>query len=191
MIRKGLLLCCALMLAQGSVAQFPPLSINQIQFVGSHNSYKQAMSPLVFRALHLLDAKAAESLEYWHEPIATQLDLGLRKLEIDIFWDAQTQDFPVGHAQVIDMNTHCTTLHVCLKQIIDWSQRNPRHVPIWISFNLKDQAISGLPEPEPFTPEALRRLDDQLLDALGERLIKPKDVENLRWPPLEQSRGKF
>ncbi|MEC7249989.1 MAG: Ca2+-dependent phosphoinositide-specific phospholipase C, partial [Pseudomonadota bacterium] len=65
------------------------------------------------------------------------------------------------------------------------------HVPIWISFNLKDQAISGLPEPEPFTPEALRRLDDQLLDALGERLIKPKDVEKLRWPPLEQSRGKF
>ena len=62
MIRKGLL-CAALMLAR-SVAQFPPLSINQIQFVGSHNSYKQAMSPLVFRALRLLDAKAAESLEY-------------------------------------------------------------------------------------------------------------------------------
>ena len=191
MICKGLLLCCALMLAQGSVAQSPPLSINQIQFVGSHNSYKQAMSPLVFRALHLLDAQAAESLEYWHEPISTQLDIGLRKLEIDIFWDAQTQDFPVGHAQVIDMNTHCTTLRVCLKQITDWSQRNPRHVPIWISFNLKDQAISGLPDPEPFTPEALRRLDNQLLDALGERLIKPKDVENLRWPLLEQSRGKF
>ena len=75
----------ALMLAIAQVQA--DVRINQIQFVGSHNSYKQAMSPLVFRALHLLDAKAAESLEYWHEPIATQLDLGLRKLEIDIFWD--------------------------------------------------------------------------------------------------------
>ena len=45
------------------------------------------MSPLIFRALHLLDAEVAESLEYWHEPIPKQLDLGLRKLEIDIFFD--------------------------------------------------------------------------------------------------------
>lgn len=189
MMRK-LLLCFAVLLTQGVSAESLPLTINQIQFVGSHNSYKQAMSPLIFRALHLLDAEVAESLEYWHEPIPKQLDLGLRKLEIDIFFDPDAQVFPVGHAQVIDMNTHCKTLQVCLMQITDWSQHNPRHAPIWVSFNLKDQAISGLPDPDLFTPEALELLDSQLLDALGEQLIKPKDVENLRWPTLEQARGK-
>ena len=76
MMRK-LLLCFAVLLTQGVSAESPPLTINQIQFVGSHNSYKQAMSPLIC-ALHLLDAEVAESLEYWHEPIAKQLDLGLR-----------------------------------------------------------------------------------------------------------------
>ena len=187
---RKLLLCFSVLLTQGVLAESLTLTINQIQFVGSHNSYKQAMSPLIFRALHLLDAEVAESLEYWHEPIPKQLDLGLRKLEIDIFFDPDAQVFPVGHAQVIDMNTHCKTLQVCLKQITDWSRRNPRHAPIWVSFNLKDQAISGLPDPDLFTPEALELLDSQLLDALGEQLIKPKDVENLRWPTLEQARGK-
>ena len=66
MIRLSVLGLCLLCAAQYALADSAPLKINQIQFVGSHNSYKQAMSPLIFKALHLLDAKTAESLEYWH-----------------------------------------------------------------------------------------------------------------------------
>ena len=99
------------------------------------------MSPLIFKALHLLGAKTAESLEYWHVPLAQQLDLGLRKLEIDLFYDPEEASFPVGHAHVIDMNSHCRTLLLCLQEVRAWSEKNPRHTPIWISFNLKDQVI--------------------------------------------------
>ena len=190
MIRPRVLILCLLCAAQYALADSAQLKINQIQFVGSHNSYKQAMSPLIYKALHLLDAEVAESLEYWHEPLAEQLDFGLRKLEIDLFYDARDQSFPVGHAQIIDMNSHCDTLLVCLQDVRVWSEQNPQHAPIWISFNLKDQAIPGLPDPELFTPEALNLLDEQLRGALTTQLIQPADVQGLNWPTLAEARGK-
>ena len=64
------------------------LRINQLQFVGSHNSYKLKMNPVVFVALSALDSKIAQSLDYSHIPMDAQLDLGVRKLELDVFFDA-------------------------------------------------------------------------------------------------------
>ena len=62
------------------------LRINHIQFVGSHNSYKQAMSDGFVKQLMKVNPKVMESLEYEHAPLAEQLDLGIRKLELDIFY---------------------------------------------------------------------------------------------------------
>ena len=56
------------------------------------------------------------------------------------------------------MNSHCHTLLLCLQEVRAWSEKHPRHAPIWISFNLKDQVITGLPDPEPFTLEHLTYL---------------------------------
>ena len=167
------------------------LTINQLQFVGSHNSYKKAMSPAHAETLRNTNPQAAAALEYEHIPLAEQLDLGLRKLELDIFVLPQSGDFSVGHVQVIDMNSHCDTLSLCLRQVRQWSDANASHVPIWISFNAKDSVINGLPEPMAFTAEALADLDQLLEKALGDRLIRPRDIVNLQWPELEQARGRI
>ncbi|MEQ8692502.1 MAG: Ca2+-dependent phosphoinositide-specific phospholipase C [Pseudomonadales bacterium] len=172
------------------------LTVNQLQFIGSHNSYKQAMSPEHAQALRARNPAAADSLEYAHLPLPEQLDLGLRKLELDIFYQPQTGSFVVGHVQVIDMNSHCNDLGACLEQIKAWSDANPRHAPLWISFNTKDQAIEGLPDPSPFAAEALKLLDQHLQAALGDRLIWPSQVrpagsDRPVWPPLDEARGKI
>ena len=166
------------------------LRINEIQFVGSHNSYKLAMSPFYAWLLRLIDEPAARGLEYWHSPLAEQLDLGLRKLELDVFFDPETDQFRVGHAQVIDMNSHCEWLTDCLQAIVAWSGSNPRHAPIWIGFNLKDSIIPLLPEPAPFTLAVMDRLDEVLQANLGDRIISPSEVAGRRWPTLAQARGK-
>ena len=168
-----------------------PLTINQIQFVGSHNSYKQAMSRPDMQALRAANPAAADALDYSHVPLAEQLDLGMRKLELDVFNASDRGEFPVGHLQVIDMNSHCAELRLCLAQIKAWSDANPRHVPLWISFNLKDAQVTGLPDPVPFDEDALRRLDDLLEAELGGRLIRPADVDGLAWPRLRDARGKL
>ena len=172
------------------------LRINQIQFVGSHNSYKQAMSGVYRTMLGLVDADAAKSLDYQHVPLTEQLDLGLRKLELDVFYQPEQGTFPVGHIQVIDMNTHCATLRECLERLEQWSKANPSHAPIWISFNAKDQKIGWLPDPTVFDAVAFTAMDRVLEETLGLRLIRPAQVKKPTvsqpdWPLLADAMGKF
>ena len=167
------------------------ISINQIQFVGSHNSYKRAMPDSFIKQLMKVNPNLVESLDYEHIPLGDQLDLGIRKLELDIFYLADDERFSVGHVQQIDMSSNCLTLRICLTQIISWSEDNPTHSPIWISFNAKDKYILGLPTPEIFTPEAFLLLDSVFEEMLGEKIIRPKDIVNLQWPLLEEAKGKF
>ena len=169
----------------------PDLNINHIQFIGSHNSYKQAMPNGFIKQLMKVNPDLVESLEYEHIPLAEQLELGIRKLELDVFYVSEEDKFLVGHVQQIDMNSNCNSLHICLTQIITWSRENPNHSPIWISFNAKDNYILGLPKPEIFSPAALKLMDSVLEEMLGEKLIRPRDIVDLQWPLLDESRGKF
>ena len=167
------------------------ISINQIQFVGSHNSYKQAMPNSFVKQLMKVNPKLLESLDYEHIPLGDQLDLGMRKLELDIFYLAENKRFLVGHVQQIDMSSNCESLRICLTQIISWSDDNPSHSPIWISFNAKDNYILGLPTPEVFTPEAFLLMDSIFEEMFGDKLIRPRDIVDLQWPFLSEARGKF
>ena len=167
------------------------MHINQIQFIGSHNSYKQAMPDGFVKQLMKVNPKVMESLEYEHVPLAEQLDLGIRKIELDVFYVAYEDQFVVGHVQQIDMNSNCATLRICLNQIIAWSQNNPTHAPIWISFNAKDGYILGLPSPEAFNSVAFALMDSIVEEVLGEKLIRPRDIVDLQWPLLDEARGKF
>ena len=184
-LRLSLILCLL-----GLVGCSHSLRINEIQFVGSHNSYKQAMSALHMQALRARNPAAADSLDYQHLPIAQQLDLGMRVLELDVFYDPENKTLPVGHVQVIDMNSHCANLTVCLQQVRKWSDAHPRHIPIWIMFNAKDQPVEGLPDPVPFDAQAFSLMDNVLIEEWGDRLIQPKEISDLTWPKLSDSRGK-
>lgn len=63
------------------------IRINEIQVIGSHNSYKKAIDPSLMAILTQADSATARSLDYAHVSLTEQLDLGIRKLEIDVFHD--------------------------------------------------------------------------------------------------------
>src|SRR5262245_408738 len=146
--------------------------VNQIQVLGSHNSYKKAIDPELFRMLRKANPKAYASLEYSHITFAEQLDLGLRKLEIDVVYDPKgglyakplglrlmkesgAVDIPpydpagemlkpglkVIHVPDIDFRSQAYTFRTALKQIRKWSEAHPRHSPIAITMNAKDNGI--------------------------------------------------
>ena len=195
MLQRALAVCLVALVSCAS-SHATDLRINHIQFVGSHNSYKQSMSGGYRALLGLIDEDVAKALDYQHPPLRDQLDAGLRKLELDVFYQTDPTEFPVGHIQVIDMNSHCTTLRRCLDGLVGWSDANPAHEPIWVSFNAKDQKISWLPDPTPFDDVAFQALDRVVEQVLGERLIRPRDVRPAGsavpvWPTLAQARGKF
>lgn len=72
--------------------------LNELQFIGSHNSYKLAPHPqvlqwLMFGASAVPEVGAALGdpiqLNYEHEPLPTQLERGLRTFELDVFADPE------------------------------------------------------------------------------------------------------
>lgn len=70
------------------------LKLNQIQCIGSHNSYKQAIDPALLAMLRQRDTadrqpSKFEAIEYAHLSLTEQLNLGLQNLEIDIYADTK------------------------------------------------------------------------------------------------------
>ena len=65
------------------------LRMNQIQFVGTHNSYHVGLAPGEMAILKKQNAQSAESLAYKHPQIEAQLDAGVRQLELDVWGDTK------------------------------------------------------------------------------------------------------
>ena len=191
--------CCGLLAdsADMDFADRPNLSLNDIQMIGSHNSYKKAMPDPVMTLLKWADPRTAQGLDYSHIDIGDQLLLGLRVFELDLFYDptggrysrplgrwlnpltesfteeelAQlaTPGLKVLHIQDFDYRSHCLTFLECLRIFQIFSDAHPTHLPIFISLNLKTTPI-GLPgstKPLVFDKAGYLRIHHDLKSALG------------------------
>src|SRR5580658_2381505 len=65
------------------------IRLNQIQVIGSHNSYHAGLAPSETAWLQKLNPNAAAALDYRHPGLDVQLSNGVRQVEIDIYADAQ------------------------------------------------------------------------------------------------------
>jgi hypothetical protein len=74
--------------------------MNQIQVIGTHNSYHAGLLPGIAKLLKQRDPKEFEGLDYAHADLATQLNGGIRQIELDIFVDSKGGLFshPLGPA---------------------------------------------------------------------------------------------
>ncbi|MEO0897815.1 MAG: phosphatidylinositol-specific phospholipase C1-like protein [Bacteroidota bacterium] len=175
MLRFSALLCVLGMLVSAceSTPKDPSsLKINQIQLIGSHNSYKKPIEEPLLDMIAMQDSTLAYSLDYRHAPLKDQLDLRLRQLELDVFHDPEGGRYtdPLGnlllkskgikpllynrndelsakgmkvfHIQDIDFRSHCLIFQDCLENILDWSKENRGHLPVVITLNLKESGIS-------------------------------------------------
>jgi len=59
--------------------------LNQIQVIGSHNSYHAGLAPSETVWLGKLNPKSAAALDYRHPALDVQLSNGVRQVEIDIY----------------------------------------------------------------------------------------------------------
>src|SRR5256885_1339471 len=76
------------------------LRLNDIVTVGTHNSYKQAISPKIFSLLMAKVPNFAPTLDYSHVSLTDQLNDGARAIEIDVAYDPKGGLFshPLGPA---------------------------------------------------------------------------------------------
>ncbi len=62
--------------------------LNQVQVIGTHNSYHIAPHPELMQLIQSTSKRLAESLDYSHRPLAEQFEtLGIRQIELDLFHD--------------------------------------------------------------------------------------------------------
>lgn len=145
------------------------LRLNQLQVIGSHNSYKRAVDPPLLRLMAAANSDA-RALDYAHPPLGEQLDLGLRGLELDVYNDPegglyaeprglelqrrmgfepdaydplgemQSPGFKVLHVTDVDFRSNCPTLDGALTELCEWSRRNAGHLPVVVTMNLNDKA---------------------------------------------------
>ncbi len=218
----------------GTAVDTADLRLNDIQVLGSHNSYKAAIDSSLMHILRDRRPEMARALEYAHPPLEDQLTAGLRNLELDIYHDPEggryadpygpelvaeqglppgppydpegrmeTPGFKVLHIQDLDFRSNCLTVRRCLRNVKQWSDAHPTHLPIIITINAKDDTLDlpQAPPPLPFDTAAFDALDAELRTVFSEDgVIRPDDVRGERetleaavragaWPRLDEVRG--
>ena len=192
-----------------------PLRLNQVQVIGSHNSYKQAIDPKLFRVLQKADSASMSKIDYEHLSLSEQLNKGLLALEIDVYADTQggkyahpkgldlapgqapydaaglmkQPGFKVFHIQDLDYRSNAPTFKLALQELKKWSLAHPTHHPVFITMNAKSEALPrpGLTVPEPFTAAVFDALDQEIRDNLGaDQLLTPDQVRGT-YPTLESA----
>jgi hypothetical protein len=78
------------------------VKMNQIQVIGTHNSYHAGIAPSEAKLMKERNLRVFEALEYRHRPLDTQLSAGVRQIELDIFVDSEGGRYahPAGPAAV-------------------------------------------------------------------------------------------
>jgi hypothetical protein len=87
--------------AQGTMAeQDKHVRVNEVQVIGSHNSYHTGFAPSEKKWMEAHASKALHSLDYGHAPLGDQLTGGVRQIEIDVFADAKGGRY--AHPKITD-----------------------------------------------------------------------------------------
>ena len=172
-LKFSILLCVVFLIpVKGQTdIRFADLRLNEIQVIGSHNSYKEALDTSLWKFIALLEPRLANSLQYEHITLDEQLNLGLRNLELDVLYDPDGGRFkhPLGikimnafsampteydpandllkpglktfHIPDFDFRSHNLLFKDCLRVIKKWSVQNKNHIPIFITMNAKDDPL--------------------------------------------------
>ena len=184
----------------GSGGVHQGLRMNQMQVIGTHNSYHVRPKEPLFSQVKAVYPDAV-GWDYTHAPLDVQLERGVRSFELDVYHDpAGTK---VLHVPQFDTGSTCRTLVEGLETVRAWSEKNPTHVPVIILVELKDEPVSQTRVPIlPFDEAALDQLDREIRSVFdSEHLLSPDDVRQdaatlseairtIGWPLLDAVRGK-
>src|ERR1044071_3981765 len=148
------------------------LRLNQIQVIGTHNSYHLRGHDSLLALIAEKDPALRMELDYGHRPLPEQLSrLGIRQIELDCYADPNGGLYanPLGVERVLkaglpplpEYDPHgrirqpgIKVMHVPdvdfanpvlakvdgLRQVREWSLKNPRHVPVFILLELKEDS---------------------------------------------------
>jgi hypothetical protein len=192
------------------------LRLDQMQVVGTGESYKQRPSSALMRLILMGGGKKdVEALDYGQPAITAQLDGDVRSLSFDVAYDPngglfknpaaasmamellpdnyvtemRRPGFKAIHVLDVDYNSSCLALSDCLKQVAVWSRAHPRHLPIIITLRTNDirTPMPGATRPLACDAAALDALDGEIRAAFtADQIITPDSVQ-AGYPTLREA----
>lgn len=152
-----------------NTAAAPSVRINELQVLGSHNSYHLRPERAVLDAVSAINPALAAEIDYEHLSLTEQLEEhGIRQLELDVYADPdggrfaerpaleivglptasgepalEEPGFKVLHIADIDFRSTCLTLVACLEEVETWSSANPDHIPVMIMIEAKSDSLAA------------------------------------------------
>jgi hypothetical protein len=210
--------------------------MNQVQIIGSHNSYHAGIAPSEAKLLNEKNPKLYKAFEYRHRPLDQQLDSGIRQIELDIYADSSggryahpagpaavaaahlpadpdfdpqghmnQPGFKVMHVEDFDYRSTCQPFIACLQIVRTWSKAHPKHVPIYILLETKQNDLPAHYHSTPtekFTSSTFDALDAEIRSVFSsDEMVTPDQVRGNhktleeavlqnQWPTLDGARGK-
>ena len=191
------------------------LRLNQLQLVGTAESYKQRPSGALMTLIRLGGKKDAEALDFGHPSLPVQLDNDVRSLSFDVAFDPKggayknpagasmamellpdayvaamaRPGFKVIHVLDVDYQSSCLALSDCLKEVADWSRAHPRHLPIVITLHTNDARtpMPGATKPMPCDAAAMDALETEVRAAFAPDQILAPDMVRGRHASLREA----
>ncbi|MFZ4573339.1 MAG: Ca2+-dependent phosphoinositide-specific phospholipase C [Phycisphaerales bacterium] len=181
------------------------LRLNQVQVIGSHNSFKSAIQPELAAQLRKF-SRAVDDADYAHLSLTDQLNLGLRNLELDVYADPEggryanplgnqllaqagvepwpldpegqllTPGFKMIHQADFDFRSTVIAFEAGLSQLASWSIAHPGHGVVVVTMNCKQAKFTAPGSVEP------ARFDRETLSALDEVIARTLGRERLLTP---------
>jgi hypothetical protein len=181
------------------------LRLNEIQVVGTHNSYHLPPHPDFDEAVNELFPGLTQFWQYEHRPLPEQFaEQGVRQIELDVFADPDgglyanrlsyehaglpadpgipelhEPGMKVLHVQEVDPESTCPTFVICLGHLKGWSLENPGHVPVLVLVELKDAPIPDLLDLGYVDPIPF---DADLIDEVDAEILSVFDDEHIIFP---------
>ena len=154
------------------------LRLNQLQVIGSHNSYHIAPYDSLLMIIDVVVPDLAWAIDYTHLTLEEQfLYYGIRQIELDIYRDPQGglfanrlgnwltghyedvhPDIPelyepglkILHFPDIDFDTRYLTFSHALEALKNWSDSFPEHVPVFVLIECKSEGLEDYFDDYPY-----------------------------------------
>ena len=191
--------------------------LNQIQVIGTHNSYHLEPSSTELGLMTAVAGSQASGLQYSHPPLQQQFaGQHVRQIELDVYADpdggryarpvirrltGQPAEYDprlkepgtkVLHIAGLDYRSNCLTLVDCLTAVRQWSQSNPGHLPLAILLEFQDTL--GIPTPSgvsiplvTWTRERMLAVEQEIRSVFGPDDLITPDTVRKPGRTLEQS----
>ncbi len=158
------------------------VKFNEVAFLGTHNSYQLLATPnfrALMKAVEIVTFGAVNYEKYTFEmdTLTTQLENGIRNLEIDIQTvdDGENISFIVTHNPIIDSVSSAYDFAKALEEIKLWSDNNPNHLPITIIIEPKGD-VANINDMKDFSVDYANVLGETIKNVLGDTLLTPAQM---------------